>query len=345
MTISELNQRSREILRLVVDAYLETGEPIGSRTLSKRLSVTLSPATVRNAMADLEDAGLLFAPHTSAGRLPTEAGLRLFIDGILEIGDLTNDERRDIESRCAAEGTSVEGLLERVSTTLSGLSGCAGLVIAPKTESPLRHIELVNLSPDRALVVLVTETGVVENRIIETPPGVAPSTLVEASNYLSARLVGRSIDEARDEILAELEARRAELDELTARVVESGLATWAGGGDVGSLIVRGQANLLDDVHAVSDLEHIHTLFATLETKETMLRVLSMVDTAEGVQIFIGSSNDLFNVAGCSLVVSPFRGGNEKIVGAIGVIGPTRINYARVIPMVDYTARLVGRMIG
>jgi len=345
MTISELNQRSREILRLVVDAYLETGEPIGSRTLSKRLSVTLSPATVRNAMADLEDAGLLFAPHTSAGRLPTEAGLRLFIDGILEIGDLTNDERRDIESRCAAEGTSVEGLLERVSTTLSGLSGCAGLVMAPKTESPLRHIELVNLSPDRALVVLVTETGVVENRIIETPPGVAPSTLVEASNYLSARLVGRSIDEARDEILAELEARRAELDELTTRVVESGLATWAGGGDVGSLIVRGQANLLDDVHAVSDLEHIHTLFATLETKETMLRVLSMVDTAEGVQIFIGSSNDLFNVAGCSLVVSPFRGGNEKIVGAIGVIGPTRINYARVIPMVDYTARLVGRMIG
>jgi len=345
MTISELNQRSREILRLVVDAYLETGEPIGSRTLSKRLSVTLSPATVRNAMADLEDAGLLFAPHTSAGRLPTEAGLRLFIDGILEVGDLTNDERRDIESRCAAEGTSVEGLLERVSTTLSGLSGCAGLVMAPKTEGPLRHIELVNLSPDRALVVLVTETGVVENRIIETPPGVAPSTLVEASNYLSARLVGRSIDEARDEILAELEARRAELDELTTRVVESGLATWAGGGDVGSLIVRGQVNLLDDVHAVSDLEHIRTLFATLETKETMLRVLSMVDTAEGVQIFIGSSNDLFNVAGCSLVVSPFRGGNEKIVGAIGVIGPTRINYARVIPMVDYTARLVGRMIG
>jgi len=345
MTISELNQRSREILRLVVDAYLETGEPIGSRTLSKRLSVTLSPATVRNAMADLEDAGLLFAPHTSAGRLPTEAGLRLFIDGILEVGDLTNDERRDIESRCAAEGTSVERLLERVSTTLSGLSGCAGLVMAPKTESPLRHIELVNLSPGRALVVLVTETGVVENRIIETPPGVAPSTLVEASNYLSARLVGRSIDEARDEILAELEAHRAELDELTTRVVESGLATWAGGGDVGSLIVRGQANLLDDVHAVSDLEHIRTLFATLETKETMLRVLSMVDTAEGVQIFIGSSNDLFNVAGCSLVVSPFRGGNEKIVGAIGVIGPTRINYARVIPMVDYTARLVGRMIG
>ena len=345
MTISELNQRSREILRLVVDAYLKTGEPIGSRTLSKRLSVTLSPATVRNAMADLEDAGLLFAPHTSAGRLPTEAGLRLFIDGILEVGDLTNDERRDIESRCAAEGTSVEGLLERVSTTLSGLSGCAGLVMAPKTESPLRHIELVNLSPGRALVVLVTETGVVENRIIETPPGVAPSTLVEASNYLSARLVGRSIDEARDEILAELEAHRAELDELTTRVVESGLATWAGGGDVGSLIVRGQANLLDDVHAVSDLEHIRTLFATLETKETMLRVLSMVDTAEGVQIFIGSSNDLFNVAGCSLVVSPFRGGNEKIVGAIGVIGPTRINYARIIPMVDYTARLVGRMIG
>ncbi|MBK8174493.1 MAG: heat-inducible transcriptional repressor HrcA [Rhodospirillales bacterium] len=343
--IRDLNDRAREILRQIVDSYLETGEPVGSRTLSKLLSVSLSPATIRNVMADLEDAGLLFAPHTSAGRLPTEAGLRLFVDGLLGVGNLSDEERRAISQQCAGSGTNIEGMLERATHALSGLTRCTGLVLAPKTEHPLKHIELVNLNPGRALVVLVAENGVVENRIIETPPGLPPSALVEASNFLSARLVGRTIAEAREEILSELEAHTAELDQLTSKLVESGLAMWAGGERGGSLIVRGQARLLDDVQALGELEHIRSLFNALEQKEILVKVLSMVDKADGVRIFIGSGDTLFNVAGCSMIVSPFRDGSERIIGAIGVIGPTRMNYARIIPMVDYTARVVGRMIG
>ena len=343
--ISELNERSREIFRQLVEAYMETGDPIGSRTLARRLDRTLSPATIRNVMADLEDAGLLFAPHVSAGRLPTEAGLKLFVDGLLEVGNLTEDERAQIEEQCAGSGGSLEGLLEDVTTALSGLSGCTGLVLAPKTDSPLRHIEFVNLSPGRALVVMVTESGVVENRVIETPNGLSPSALVEATNYLSARLVGHTISEGYDGIMQELEDHRTQLDGLTERVVEAGLATWAGGEKNGSLIVRGQANLLDDVTALADLEHIRSLFEALETKEMVLRLLSLADTAEGMQIFIGADNSLFNLAGCSMIVGPYMNSQSKVVGAIGVIGPTRINYARIIPMVDYTAKLIGRKLG
>ncbi|HEX9569487.1 MAG TPA: heat-inducible transcriptional repressor HrcA [Rhodospirillales bacterium] len=346
--ISELNERSREVLRHIIDAYLETGEPIGSRTLAKRLNIDLSPATIRNVMADLEEAGLLFAPHTSAGRLPTEAGLRLFVNGILEVGNLTEAERREIDVQCVGSPKNLEGLLEDATATLSGLARCASLVLAPKTQSPLRHIEFVNLSPGRALVVLVTETGIVENRVIQTPQGLRPSALVEATNFLSARLVGRTINEAYDEIMAELDSHRAALDELTTRVVESGLATWAGGagGDKGgSLIVRGQAHLLQDVDALANLEQIRALFEALETKEEMLKLLSLTDTAQGVQIFIGADNKLFNLAGCSLIVGPYRNSQETIVGAIGVIGPTRMNYAHIIPMVDYTAQLISRFLG
>jgi len=343
--MSELNDRSREIFTRIVDAYMETGEPIGSRSLVRRLSTALSPATIRNVMADLEDAGLLYAPHTSAGRLPTDAGLRLFVDGLLEVGNLTKKERAAIDSQFAGTGNSVEGLLEEATTALSGLSNCAGLVLAPKTETPLRHIELVSLSPGRALVVLVTEGGIVENRIIEVPGNLPPSALVEATNFLSARLVGRTVSEAYDEIIEELEAHRTQLDDLTSRVVESGLAIWTGGKEDGALIIRGQANLLDDVTAQGELEQIRSLFAALETKETMLKLLSLTQMAEGVQIFIGADSKLFGLAGCSMIVSPFNNSREKIIGAIGVIGPTRMNYSRIIPMVDYTAKLVSRMIG
>ncbi len=347
--ITELNERSREILRHIVDSYLESGEPIGSRTLSKRLNLDLSPATIRNVMADLEDSGLLYSPHTSAGRLPTDAGLRLFVDGILEIGNLTEDERQSIDIQCAGSPHSLEGLLEDATSALSGLSRCASLVLAPKTRSPLRYIEFVNLSPGRALVVLVTESGIVENRVIQTPRGMPPSGLVEATNYLSARLVGRTLSEAYEEIIAELDSHRAELDELTARVVESGLAMWAGdgagGGQQGSLIIRGQAHLLEDVTAVADLEKIRALFTALETKEEMLKLLSLTDTAEGVQIFIGADNTLFNLAGCSMIVGPYKNAEETIIGAIGVIGPTRMNYAHIIPMVDYTSKLISRLLG
>jgi heat-inducible transcriptional repressor len=345
--ITELNERSREIFRHIVDAYVETGGPIGSRTLSRRLGTALSPATIRNVMADLEEAGLLAAPHTSAGRIPTEAGLRLFVDGLLEIGSLSTEERANIDSQCAATGRSVAQALEEATSALSGLSRCAGLVIAPKFDRSLKHIEFVPLGPGRALVVMVTEDGMVENRMIDVPMGMPPANLVTAGNYLNARLAGRKLEEVRGLIEHELEAHRAELDELTSRVVEAGLAVWAGSdsGRDGHLIVRGQANLLGDITAIEDLERIRALFQALEAREAMAKLLDAANDADGVQIFIGAENNLFSVAGCSVIIAPYTDKREQIVGAIGVIGPTRINYARIIPLVDYTAKMIGRLIG
>jgi len=343
--ITELNERSREILRLVVDAFVETGEPVGSRTLSRRGTLDLSPATIRNVLADLEESGLLFAPHTSAGRLPTEAGLRLFVSGILEVGGLTEDERRTIDGRLAATGQSLAQALETATAALSGLARCAGMVVAPKIERPLKHIEFVPFSPTRALVVMVTEDGLVENRLIDVPAGTPPSTLMAASNYLNARLIGRTIDEARLVVLADIDSRRAQLDVLTARLVEAGLASWAGGTEGTALIVKGQAQLLNDVTALADLERLRTLFDMLETREAMVRLLDATREGEGVQIYIGADNPLFGIAGCSMIVAPYSNSREQVVGAIGVIGPTRLNYARIIPLVDYTAKVIGRLIG
>lgn len=343
--ITELNQRSRDIFRLIVDAYVQSGEPVGSRTVSRKLGMALSPATIRNVMADLEEQGLLYAPHTSAGRIPTEAGLRMFVNGLLEIGALAEEEREAIEAKCASSGRSLPEVLSEASTMLSGLSRCAGLVLAPKTDRPLKHFEFVSLGPGRALVVLVNEDGLVENRVVEVPIGLPGSTLQVASNYLNARLTGRTLDEARQAVLREVEEQRTELDELSRRVVEAGLATWAGAGANGHLIVRGQHKLLDDVTALSDLERVRSLFEALETKEAMLRLLDATGRGDGVQIFIGAENVLFNHSGCSLIIAPFQNSRERVIGAIGVIGPTRINYARIIPLVDYTAKVVGRLIG
>ena len=342
--LSELSERSREIFRLIVDAYFETGEPVGSRTLSRRLG-QLSPATIRNVMSDLEELGLLFAPHTSAGRLPTELGLRLFVDGLMEVGGLTQEERAAIDGQCQSIGRSMPEVLEQASTMLSGLSRCAGLVVAPKTERPLKHIEFVHLAPGRALVVMVTEGGMVENRIVDVPLGLPPSALAEATNALTQRLAGRTIAMAKGEITAELETHRAELDGLTRKVVEAGLATWSGGAGQGALIVRGQSHLLENVTEVADLERVRGLFAALETKEQLLKLLDSAEIADGVQIFIGAENDLFGLAGCSAVISPYRDSQRQLIGAVGVIGPSRINYARIIPMVDYTAKLIGKLLG
>lgn len=344
--ITELNDRSREILRHVVEAYVETGEPVGSRTLSRRLGISLSPATVRNVMADLEEFGLLYAPHTSAGRLPTEQGLRLFVDGILQVGALTKDERTSIDSQCKVSGRNMPQVLEEASALLSGLSHCAGLVMAPKQDIRLKHIEFVNLGPGRALVVMVDEQGGVENRVIDLPLGMPASSLVEASNFVASKLVGRTLDEARTEILTEIRSQKSRLDELTGKVVEAGLATWSDdSARSGVLIVRGQANLLEDVNAIADLEHIRALFEALETKEALIKLLDAADLADGVQIFIGAENELFTLAGASMIIAPYANSEEKLVGAIGVIGPTRMNYGRIIPMVDYTAKLISRILG
>lgn len=344
--LQDLNARSREILRHIVDAYVETGEPVGSRTLSRLMGMSLSPATIRNVMADLTDAGLLFSPHTSAGRLPTEAGLRLFVDGILEIGDVTTDERQAIEGKCGTVGRTYAEMLEDATSVLSGLSSCAGLVVAPKADRALSHIEFVNLAPGRALVVMVNQDGGVENRVVEVPLGVSAGTFASASNYLRSQVVGRTLLEARADILTDIQRRKAELDELTAKLVEAGVATLAGAPDAdeGTFIVKGQSRLLHDIQEVADLDRIRRLFDSLETKETMLKMLEATQSADGVQIFIGAENSLFAHAGCSMVISPYTDGQQRIVGAIGVIGPTRINYARIIPMVDYTAKVIGQIL-
>ena len=347
--VQVLNDRAREILRHIVETYVSSGEAVGSRTLSRMGDVNLSPATIRNVMADLEDAGLLYARHTSAGRLPTDAGLRMFVDGLLEVGRLSEDERERIEAQCAANGRSVEQVLTQASQSLAGLSQLVGLVVAPQSESALQHIEFVSLGPGRALVVMVLRNGVIENRIIDVPVGMPSSALVEASNYLTARLIGKTLGEARGAVTSELARDRAQLDALTGDLVERGLAVWSGteaaAAGQGALIVRGQSKLLEDVTAIDDLERVRRLFSALERKETLLRLLDLSSEAQGVRIFIGAENELFRNAGCSLIISPYKNADEMVVGAIGVIGPTRMNYARIIPMVDYTASVVGRLIG
>lgn len=342
-SLVELNDRSRAIFRAIVDAYMESGGPVGSRTISRRLETQLSPATIRNVMSDLQEAGLLHAPHNSAGRLPTDAGLRLFVDGLLQIGEIGDDEKVEIEGHLAGSGLSLGQALEQASTTLAGLSSHVGLVLAPKAATAVTHLEFVPLHDGRALVVLVDANGQVENRVIDLPVGLPTSALTEASNFLRARLAGRTLDEARASISEELLAHKAQLDALSQRVVESGLAVWTDE-DKGALIVKGQARLLDDVAAVADLERIRGLFDALETKETMLRLMDAAESGDGVRIFIGAENAAFNHAGWSMVLAPYAGPGAKVLGAIGVVGPTRLNYARIIPMVDYTARVIGRML-
>ncbi len=347
----ELGTRPREIFRHVVEAYLSSGEPVGSRTLSRRLPVNLSPASIRNVMHDLERMGLLYAPHTSAGRVPTEKGLRLFVDGMLQIGDLSSDERHAIEKRLSGSGRPLEDVLGQAASLLSGLSHCAGLLVAAKQEVELKHIEFVAIGPGRALAILVSAGGMVENRLIDIPEGLPPSALAEASNYLSTRLKGRTLEVARREILAEIEAQRAELDELTARVVAEGLATLSARPQESSdaagdriLIVRGAANLLDEVDALSDLARIRTLFDDIDRKSELIGLLEMARAGEGVRVFIGSENKLFSLSGSSLVAAPYADAKGKVLGVIGVIGPTRLNYARIVPIVDYTAKMVGRIL-
>jgi heat-inducible transcriptional repressor len=345
LNVKDLNSRSLEIFRELVDTYVETGEPVGSRTLSRRLSVSLSPATIRNIMADLEEAGLLYAPHTSAGRLPTEEGLRFFVHGLLQLGSLSELDKQEIERQCSITGKSVTEVLEQATSTLSGLTKCAGLVMAPKTESPLKHVEFVNLGIGRALAVMITEDGLVENRVMELPVGIPPNVLVEASNYLNARLVGRTLSEARAIIHNELIKDRNQLNTIASDVIEQGVAVWAGGEHSGSLIVKGQAHLLENVTVFNQLNQIRDLFQALDTKESLLAILDASIKGDGVQIFIGSENNLFSHSGCSMVVAPYHNSSEKIIGAIGVIGPTRMNYGKIIPLVDYTAKIVGRLLG
>jgi heat-inducible transcriptional repressor len=351
MIAGDLGERPREVFRHLVDAFLTSGEPVGSRTLSQRLPVSLSPASIRNVMADLETMGLLYAPHTSAGRVPTEKGLRLFVDGLLEIGELAPNERAAIEARITEKNRGIEDVLTQATLMLSGLSRCAGLVVAAKQDTALKHIEFVAVAPGKALVVIVSEDGQVENRVIDTPLGLPASALVEASNYLNARLRGRTLDSARNEIMEELVGERAELDVLTAKIVAEGLATLASpsdstrGADEKILIVRGASHLLETMEAQSDLERVRTLFDDIERKNELIRLMELAQGGDGVRIFIGSENRLFSLSGSSIIAAPYANAAGKVVGVVGVLGPTRLNYARIIPMVDHTAKVVGRLLG
>jgi heat-inducible transcriptional repressor len=344
--LAAMNERSREIFRLVVESYLATGDPVGSRNLSRLLPMTLSAASVRNVMQDLEESGLIFAPHTSAGRLPTELGLRFFVDSVMEIGDVAADERARIDAQvnAAGAGQTMESLLSEASSLLSGVSRGAGVVLTSKDNVGLKQIEFVRLEPEKALAVLVAENGTVENRILTIPRDLPPFALVEAANYLNARVRGRTLADVRQDIEGSRKAAEQELGQLTARLVDAGLASWTGPeGSSQQLIVRGQANLLGDLKAVEDLERIKLLFEDLETKKDVIDLLARAETGEGVRIFIGSENKLFSLSGSSMIVAPFRDGGQKIVGVVGVIGPTRLNYGRIVPMVDYTARVVSRL--
>lgn len=348
LSLAQLNERSREIFRRIVESYLATGEPVGSRNLSRILPMTLSPASVRNVMSDLEQLGLIYAPHTSAGRLPTETGLRFFVDALMQIGDLTEQDRRAIEAQVAASGQSksVEAVLTEASGLLSGLSRAAGVVLATKANPRLKHIEFVPLEPERALVVLVGEDGQVENRVLKIPLGLPSSALTEAANFVNARIRGRTLDEAKAEIEAKLKQGQAELDQLTQKIVAAGLASWSGGeSDERKLIIRGQAHLLDDLKALADLERVRLLFDDLETRREVIDLLDRAQQADGVRVFIGSENKLFSLSGSSTIVAPYHDASGHIVGVLGVIGPTRLNYARIVPMVDYTAKVVSKLLG
>ena len=343
--IDEMNDRSREVFRRVVEGYLESGVPVGSRTLTRDFSEQVSAATIRNVMQDLEYLGLLDSPHVSAGRIPTQQGLRMFVDGLLEVGDLDGEDREKIDRTLTSNDQDVTTVLDQVGQALSGVTHGASLVLTPKHEAPIKHIEFVALSQDRALVVLVFADGHVENRVFTPPPGQTPSSMREAANFLNAIAAGHTLSELGAVIAREIAARRQEINQLAAALVEGGVALWENKGEATErLIVRGRGNLLGDSENEDDLARIRTLFDDLERKRDIAQFLDLAEDGEGVRIFIGSENKLFSLSGSSLVVSPYMNADRKIIGAVGVIGPTRLNYGRIVPIVNYTAQLVGKMV-
>jgi len=340
--VHEMTERAREVFRRVVENYLDAGSPVGSRTISRLPGINLSPASIRNVMQDLEELGLLRHPHTSAGRVPTESGLRLFVDGMMQAAAPSAEERAAIEGRIE-RGGPIEEALSAATSALSGLSACAGIVLVPKQEPVLRQLGFVQLSPRQALAVMVGAEGIVENRVVELPPGITASALAEVGNYVSARLSGLTLPEAQRRLSEEIRAGQAMLDQAARELIDRGLALWSeDGAQRPVLIVRGQANLLD-AGAAEDLERVRQLLEELEGKEEIVRLLDAARAGEGMKIFIGSENKLFALSGSSVIAAPYRGRDGKVVGVVGVIGPTRLNYARVVPMVDFTAQALSRL--
>lgn len=341
----DMDARSREVFRCVVEEYLHSGAPVGSRTLTRSLNEQVSAATIRNVMQDLEHLGLLDSPHVSAGRLPTQSGLRLFVDGLLEMDTLDALDQEKIDATRGEGASDVAGMLDRVGSALSGLTKGASLVLTPKHEAAIKHIEFVSLAPDRALVVLVQADGHVENRIFTPPAGQTPSSMREAANFLNSLAEGKTLSDLQKTVSSDINTHRRELDSLAREMVENGMAVWDGQGEAYErLIVRGRSNLVDSEGEEQDLDRIRTLFDDLERKRDIANFLDLTEEGDGVRIFIGSENKLFSLSGSSLVVSPYMNSDRKIIGAVGVIGPTRLNYGRIVPIVDYTAQLVGKLL-
>jgi heat-inducible transcriptional repressor len=349
LTLAELNQRSVDVFKELVDAYMETGGPVGSHTISRRLKeeaiTSLSPATIRNIMADLEEMGLLYAPHVSAGRIPTVEGLRFFVNGLLQIGDIALSERTVLEEQCHLDGKNIEMMLEGATGILSGLCKCVGIVVTPKVDSSVKQVEFVRLSDKKALVVIISEDGIVENRLMDLCENIAPSVLEDAAKYINRHLQrSKNLTVVKESIIEELRTQKAYLDELTSKVVQNGLAVWSGQDQDADLIVRGQSHLLQGLTEVEDIEQIHRLLGMLEKKKTVSGLLDNIIQADGVHIFIGAENNLFNISGCSVIASTFHNAKHKIIGALGIIGPSRMQYGRIIPLVDYTAKLITRLL-
>jgi heat-inducible transcriptional repressor len=346
--VSALDERSKEVFRRIVESYLDHGEPLGSRSLSRLLPMSLSPASVRNVMSDLEELGLIYSPHISAGRLPTQMGLRFFVDAFMQVGDLSAEDRANIDRqvRGSSRDQPMESVMTEASQMLSGMSRGAGLVITAKSDPILKHVEFIRLEPTKALAVLVGDHDQVENRIIELPAGVTSSQLTEAANFLNAHMTGQTLPDLRKQLQTLKQDVRLELDELSRDLVERGIAVWSGDGDEAKptqLIVRGRANLLEGLGEAGELDRLRMLFDDLEKKDSLIEILNLAESGPGVRIFIGSENKLFSLSGSSLIVAPYRDDDDRIVGAVGVIGPTRLNYARIVPMVDYTAQLISRL--
>jgi len=342
--IIELDKRSKKIFSLIVEDYMNTGVAVGSRKLSTKLKDRLSPASVRNVMYDLQEAGLLTSNHSSAGRFPTDLGMRFFVDGLLQVGSLSQIECSDIKKKITSNTSSAEEIYSDATKLLSGLSDCAGIVVAPKLDGGMKHIEFLPISKEQALVVMVSDKGLVENRLIKLPKGLPSNTLVEISNYLNSRLKGRSLIESQTIIKEEIKSDRKDLDEVSKKLIDQGLACWADANKKNKLIITGTSKLLGDVKAIEELENIRLLIERLEDKENLIGIIQETQEADGMQIFIGSDNSLFGMTGCSTIISPFKNKEKEIIGAIGVVGPMRINYAKIIPVVDYTAKILGKKI-
>ena len=345
MLNEDLDDKKKIVLNQIIDSYLIDGAPVGSKTLSNKSEEMASSSSLRNIMSQLEVMGLIYSPHVSSGRLPTEKGLRLYVDNLLAFQTIYNEnDNLFLKDLNNAGQRGPKELLSEASASLSGMSSHAGIVVVPKTEKDLKHIEFVRLSKEKALVVLIDSIGSVENRIITIDEGTPDMTFEMAGNYLNSKINGQNIDELRTKINLDIKKRKNEIDSLAAGLISKGLAIWANDHSDSSLIIHGHDKLLDDVQAIEDLEKIKSLFSTLGNQELSIQLLEDIASASGVKIFIGSENRLFEGTGCSLIIAPIQTYEQKVFGALGVIGPKRMNYSKIISMVDYTSQIVSKLL-